>query len=38
MPNAKLVATSTVMMRLGVEGVTHQAFDAIRLEGAFGVR
>jgi hypothetical protein len=34
MPNAKLVATSSVMMRLGIDGVARQAFEAIRALGA----
>lgn len=34
MPNAKLIATSSVMMRLGIDGVSQQAFEAIRAMGA----
>jgi hypothetical protein len=34
MPNAKLEATSVVMMRLGIDGVVGQAFDAIRALGS----
>jgi hypothetical protein len=37
MPNAKLVATSLVMMQLGIEEVTRLAFEAIRaLRGEVG--
>jgi len=35
MPNGKLVATSMVMMRLGIEGVVRQAFDAIQALGGY---
>lgn len=35
MPNGKLVATSMVMMRLGIEGVIRLAFDAIQALGGF---
>jgi hypothetical protein len=35
MPNGKLVATSLVMIRLGIEAVGRQAFDAICALGGF---
>ena len=38
MPNAKLVATSLVLMRLGVEEVVRQAFAALEALGADIVR
>lgn len=38
MPNAKLIATSLVMMRLGIEGVVERAYKAIEALGANVVR